>query len=175
MDPLPGAAALARGLLVLARSGRTGVLTVQTNGSRARVGVRAGRVVAMRVEPDDGDSLGDAVRRRGAWSEGSGSPPPRAGEPFGRWGARLGLTTGPAVSHALRKQLHRRMARLFGLDPPELRLTPGCADVGIAEPVGSNEEFRSLYGMKNLSPEGECFITEFCQLIKRAKGDVTLV
>lgn len=65
MDSLPGGAALARGLLVLARAGRSGVLTVQSREVTARVGVNKGRVVAMKVEPEDGDSLGDALRRMG--------------------------------------------------------------------------------------------------------------
>lgn len=132
---MPGAAALVRGLLVLARAGRTGVLTVCSDPMTARVGVRDGRVVAMKVEPDDGDSLGDALRRMGAWDERAADragAPPRA-EPLGRWGIRVGATDAAAVSHALRKQLQRRIVRLFALDPPELRLSAGGADVGVPE------------------------------------------
>lgn len=128
---MPGAAALARGLLVLARSEESGVLSVQSALGGARIGVRDGRVVALRVEPSDGDYLGDALRRMGAWDEGAATAPLASSEPIGRWGARVGATTAPAVSLALRKQLQRRMARLFGLDPPELRLTVGSADVGV--------------------------------------------
>lgn len=144
MDSMPGAAALVRGLLVLARAGRTGVLTLCSDQVNARVGVRNGRVVALRVEPDDGDSIGEALRGMGAWdaraAEQAGTPPPT--EPLGRWGVRVGATTQAAVSHALRKQLQRRIVRLFGLDPPELRLSPGSADVGVpelAEPPASAE------------------------------------
>ena len=127
---MPGAAALVRGLLVLARSGRSGVLDVATHGVKARVGVRGGRVVAMRVLPDDGDFLGDALRRMGAWGAGERGAP-ALGEPFGAWASRVGASSAAAVSHALGKQLERRMARLLGIDPPELRLTPGSADVGV--------------------------------------------
>lgn len=91
MDALPGASALARGLLVLARSGRSGVLDVIGEHVRARIGVREGRVVAMRVVPDDGDSLGAELRRSGAWDEAraraAGSPPP--GTPLGEWALSL--------------------------------------------------------------------------------------
>ena len=132
---MPGAPALVRGLLVLARSGRSGVLTVCSDEVTARVGVRDGRVVAMKVEPDDGDTLGDALRRMGAWDDQvaghDGPPDPR--EPLGRWGVRIGATTQEAVSHALRKQLQRRIVRLLGLDPPELRLVAGKSEVGVPE------------------------------------------
>lgn len=110
-------------------------MTVLSRTATARIGVRAGRVTAMRVEPDDGDFLGDALRRMGAWDdEALDAPMPDSEEePVGRWAARVGATTASAVSHALRKQLQRRMARLFALDPPELRLTPGKADIGVLE------------------------------------------
>ncbi|MEZ4335967.1 MAG: J domain-containing protein [Sandaracinaceae bacterium] len=96
----------------------------------AKIGVRDGSVVAMRVLPDDGDFLGDSLRRMGAWDEKvHGVPEP--GEPVGQWAARVGATSASAVSLALRKQLQRRMARLLGVDPPELRLTPGAWEVGV--------------------------------------------
>ena len=127
---MPGAAALARGLCVLARAGRSGVLDVCAARMQAKIGVREGRVVAMRVLPDDGDFLGDSLRRMGAWDERIfGLPDP--GEPVGRWALRVGATSAPAVSLALRKQLQRRMARLLGVDPPEMRLTPGASEVGV--------------------------------------------
>ncbi|MCB9591504.1 MAG: J domain-containing protein [Sandaracinaceae bacterium] len=92
--------------------------------------MREGRVVAMRVLPDDGDFLGDALRRMGAWDERvHGLPDP--GELVGKWAARVGAASAQAISHALRKQLQRRMARLLGVDPPELRLTAGSSDVGV--------------------------------------------
>lgn len=101
----------------------------------ARVGMRDGRVVAMKVSPDDGDSLGAALRRMGAWDEdkarAAGAPPP--GVPLGRWGVAIGATSEAAVSHALRKQLRRRIVRLFAIDPPELRLRAGSSDIGIEE------------------------------------------
>ncbi len=133
MDFLPGAAALARGLLVLARSGKSGVLSVVGEKVTARVGVRAGRVVAMRVAPDDGDSLGEELRRSGSWNEtcAAGGPPP--GVPVGAWAVSVGASSEAAVSHALRRQLRRRVVRLFALDPLELRLSPGSADLGVCE------------------------------------------
>ena len=137
MDSLPGGAALARGLLVLARAGRSGVLTVQSREVTARVGVNKGRVVAMKVEPEDGDSLGDALRRMGDWDEEAaashGQPAP--GEAVGGWAVRVGATSDAALSLALRKQLQRRIARLFAVDPPELRLRPGSLDVGVPQLV----------------------------------------
>ncbi|MEQ8893590.1 MAG: J domain-containing protein [Sandaracinaceae bacterium] len=137
MDSLPGGAALARGLLVLARAGRSGVLTVQSREVTARVGVNKGRVVAMKVEPEDGDSLGDALRRMGDWDEEAaashGQPAP--GEAVSGWAVRVGATSDAALSLALRKQLQRRIARLFAVDPPELRLRPGSLDVGVPQLV----------------------------------------
>ncbi|HJL15410.1 MAG TPA: hypothetical protein RMH99_07145, partial [Sandaracinaceae bacterium LLY-WYZ-13_1] len=64
------------------------------------------------------------------------------GEPFGRWAVRVGATDASALSHALRKQLRRRIQRLFALDPPELRLGAGRVEVGVpalAEPPTSAE------------------------------------
>jgi hypothetical protein len=110
----------------------------------ARVGVREGRVVAMRVDPDDHDSIGEALRELDAWDEKrarrAGPRPP--GETVGQWGVRVGATSEAAVSLALRKQLQRRMARLFALDPPELRLAAGSWEVGVpalAEPPTTAE------------------------------------
>ncbi len=117
---------------MLARAGRSGVLTVQSAVASARIGVRDGRVVALTVTPDDGDFLGDALRRMGAWDEAKGGLPGPL-EPVGRWAARVGATSASAVSLALRKQLQRRMVRLLGVDPPELRLTSGNPDVGVPE------------------------------------------
>lgn len=120
---------------MLARSGQQGVLSVLGEHVTARVGVRDGRVVALKVTPDDGDTLGDALRRMGAWDEtkarAAGAPPP--GMPLGRWGVSIGATDESALSHALRQQLRRRIARLFALDPPELRLRAGSCDVGVEE------------------------------------------
>jgi hypothetical protein len=141
---LPGAAALARGLLILARSGRSGALTIHASRATAKVGVRDGRVVAMRIDPDDGDSLGAALRRMGAWDEErakrAGAPP--LGTPVGTWGIAVGATSAAAVSCALRQQLRRRIDRLFALEPHELSLSSGSCDVGvpqIAEPPTSAE------------------------------------
>ena len=132
VDTMPGAPALTRGLLVLARAGQSGVLTVQSANTRARIGVRNGRVVALAVLPGDGDFLGDALRRMGVWDDAVGGLP-EPGEPVGQWAARVGATTASAVSLALRRQLQRRMSRLLGVDPPELRLTSGSSDVGVME------------------------------------------
>lgn len=135
MDSLPGASALARGLLVLARSGKSGVLSVVGESVTARVGVRDGRVIAMRVSPDDGDSVGDELRRSGAWDEARAraADPPPPGTPLGVWAVAIGAASEAAVSHALRRQLRRRIVRLFALDPLELRLSPGSADLGVSE------------------------------------------
>ncbi len=143
VDSLPGGAALARGLLVLARSGQRGVLRVEGPDVTARVDVRDGRVVAMQVSPDDGDSIGEALREAGAWDEAkarAADAPP--GMPLGTWGVRVGATTQAALSHALRRQLRRRVMRLFALDPIELRLSAGRADLGfyeLSEPPTSAE------------------------------------
>ncbi len=141
---LVGAAALARGLLVLARAGENGVLTVVGARTSARIGVREGRVVAMRVEPDDGDSVGAALRNTGSWNERrarlAGAPP--LGTPLGAWAIAVGATDAAALSHALRAQLRRRLGRLFARDPLELRLRSGSSDVGVpalAEPPSTRE------------------------------------
>lgn len=155
---MPGAAALVRGLLVLARSEESGVLSVESNLARARVGVRRGRVVALRVEPSDGDFLGSALRRMGAWDERVVEAP-SAAEPVGRWGARVGATTAPAVSLALRKQLQRRVVRLFGIDPPELRLTVGSADVGVWELDEPPETRELLVGAMRERVAGTALLT----------------
>lgn len=139
MDALPGAAALARGLLVLARSRSSGVLTVRSEDTTARIGVRDGRVVALTVEPDDGDILGRALRDMDAWDDEAArsAEAPTADEPFGLWAARVGAADPAAVSQALRKQMLRRMGRLFEVEVPELSLEAGSAELGVtalAEP-----------------------------------------
>ncbi len=132
MDSLPGAASLARGLLVLARSRASGVLTVRTTERTARIAVRGGRVIALTVTPDDGDPIGEALRRMGAWDEAVVEPEaPKADEPFGLWASRAGLTDPAAVSLALRKQMLRRMARLFAEEVPELELRAGSPKLGV--------------------------------------------
>ncbi|MFK7988259.1 MAG: DUF4388 domain-containing protein [Sandaracinaceae bacterium] len=131
MDSLPGAASLVRGLLVLARSGQSGILEVRVAARLARLGVREGRVVALRIEPDDGDALGDALRSAGDWNEAvARGSSPRPGEPMGSWAVRVGAVSPQALSLALRRQLQRRLSRLLALGPPELRFAPGPWDVG---------------------------------------------
>jgi len=108
------------------------VLAVHTPKAQAQIAVKGGRVVAMKVTPEDGDFLGDALRRMGVWDDRVHDDPPN-GEPVGRWAARVGATSEAAVSHALRKQLQRRMGRLLGIDPPELRLSAGRTEIGVPE------------------------------------------
>lgn len=172
MDSLPGAAALARGLCVLARSGTCGVLSVVGERATARVGVRQGRVVAMRVSPDDGDSIGAVLRAMGAWDEAkvraAGSPPP--GVPLGRWAVRIGATTEAAVSHALRSQLRRRIQRLFALDPPELRLRSGSSDLGIEELQEPPTSAELIVSALRERVSGEPLVT-----VRRKLGDGLLI
>lgn len=109
------------------------MLTAQTEDTTARIGVRDGRVVALTVSPDDGDAIGDALRRMGAWDEvaAESGEVPLDDEPFGLWAARVGVTDPRAVSHALRKQMLRRTARLFAKEVPDLRLRAGSSDLGV--------------------------------------------
>lgn len=153
---------------MLARSGKSGVLSVVGDTASARIGVREGRVVAMRVSPDDGDSLGEELRRSGDWDEtrarAAGSP--RPGSPLGAWAVAAGAASEAAVSHALRRQLRRRIVRLFALDPLELRLSPGSADLGVselAEPPTTAELI--------VSALRERVATEALALVRRRLGD----
>jgi hypothetical protein len=66
----------------------------------------------------------------GAWDDDAAerAAPPSDEELLGHWALRVGATDARALSHALRKQVQRRIGWLFGLDPPELRLTNGRLD-----------------------------------------------
>lgn len=126
----------------------------------------------MRVVPDDGDSLGAELRRSGAWDEAraraAGSPPP--GTPLGEWAIASGAASAAAVSHALRRQLRRRIVRLFALDPLELRLSPGIANLGVSElrePPTSAELI--------VSALRERVASEPLTLVRRRLGDGLLV
>jgi hypothetical protein len=132
---LVGASALARGLLILARSGQSGALAIVSDRARARVGVRDGRVVAMQIQPDAEDTLGAALREIGTWDEerAERAGPIPLGTTVGAWGIAVGATTRAAVSCALRLQLRRRLGRMFGHDPLELRLISGSCDVGVPQ------------------------------------------
>lgn len=130
---LVGAAALTRGLLILARSGQSGALAIVSDRARARVGVQNGRVLAMRIDADEEDTLGATLRAMGAWDEERArrAGPIPLGATVGAWGIEVGATTRAAVSCALRQQLRRRLGRLFAHDPVELRLVSGSCDVGV--------------------------------------------
>jgi hypothetical protein len=141
MDRLPGATSLARALLALDRSGATGVLTVQAGHARARISVVEGTPRAVVLEGEEDAPLGDLLARDGAldprvhaWAMVQAMPE----VPVGRWLVAVGAASAPAVAHALRVQLRRRVRRIFQWRDAELRFQAGSPEVGAApleEPV----------------------------------------
>lgn len=115
----PAVSTLGRALLRLARSGATGTLRVTPRGQRqaqAKVHLRQGRV--------SGVVLAD-LNRLGRFlppAAQEASAPSRAGEgPIGgRWLAE-GRVSRPALSHALRQQMRRRVVTLLAWPRVSLR------------------------------------------------------
>lgn len=150
MDHLPGATSLARALLALSRSRATGVLRVQGAVARARLSIVQGTPRAVALDgvleaTDDDEPLGDLLARDGAldprvhaWAMVRGVPD----VPIGRWLVAVGATTLPAVNHALRVQLRRRVLRIFRWARLEYAFATGSADIGlepIEEPVSAGD------------------------------------
>lgn len=152
MERAPAAVGLARALLALGRSEASGVLEVRSEGRRAEIAIVAGTPRAVRIEDEAGsfedETLGDALVRSGAMdgeahlraleSAEDGAP----SEPVGEWLVRMGAATSAAVSHALRAQLRKRVARLLAWPAAEYRFVAGHSDVAVAhleEPMSSAE------------------------------------
>jgi hypothetical protein len=133
---LSSASLLGRGLLRLGDARATGTLNVQGAG-RARIALHAGRVVAIDVDgaPPLGDLLEvDPARHRAALDR----RPPVG--PVGRWLVREGLADPAAVTHALRRQLRARVARLFAWADVELRFVPVSAPLpALDEPLTTTD------------------------------------
>lgn len=145
MDQVPAAISLARALLALSRARATGVLEVMSAHLRARVAVTCGTPRAAAMPGLSDETLGDLLARHGALDVEAHA---RALErstpwgPVGDWLVANGAATRPAVEWALRRQLERRIARLFEWSTPELRFRRGLADVGVAhvaEPVRTGD------------------------------------
>jgi len=144
MDRLPGAVSLARALLTLERSGRSGVLEVISGAERCRIAVRAGTPVAATPLRRDG-TLGDSLLRSGdldlrRHDEALAESPPTG--PVGDWLVATGAATRPAVELALRNQLRARVLHVFRFRGLEYRFEPGATDVGVhevAEPVDGRD------------------------------------
>jgi hypothetical protein len=144
VDPVPIATSLARALLTLSRSGAQGVLEVWSEQGRAQIAILGGTPRAIRIEDAEGfadETLGDALVRSGAL-DGEGHlraiEDGAIGDPIGTRLIRAGAATAAAVSHALRDQMRRRVARMLGWPAAEYRFVPGRTDVGVAlldEPV----------------------------------------
>jgi hypothetical protein len=119
------------------------VLTVRSERREARLAIVEGTPRAVAVDPSDDDTLGDTLDRLGALDhdrhvEALERGPPSA--PVGAWLVESGVTTRPALAHALRIQLKRRVTAIFTWPLPELAFRAGHADVGVAplaEPVSS--------------------------------------
>lgn len=132
-----GAVALGRALLSLERGQQSGVFEVSAVGTRARIGVVKGAIVA--VGPQKGDeTLGDALMQMGALDMAahrsaleSGAP----ATPVGGWLVKNGVAPPQAVAWALRAQFLRRLVELFNRPAPSVRFTPGPADIDVA-PLG---------------------------------------
>lgn len=141
MDRLPAATSLARALLALSRAGATGVLEVSAVARSARVAVMDGIPRAAALEPGDDLTLGDLLAREGALDAAAharalerGAPP----GPVGSWLIDTGAATAPAVAWALRRQLERRVGRLFEWTGAEYRFRRGPPEIGtahVAEPI----------------------------------------
>lgn len=117
---------LSRALMVVARAKESAVLTVYGRGGpaeRVQIACRDGRMVALRVDPYDGDAVGHALRRSGQWS--------------GR--GQSGLDATPAV-RAYRPAGHLGGVDVDGADVDEAVLRGGGEQAGeqrrAGEPVG---------------------------------------
>ena len=139
MDELSSATYFGRTLLTLARARATGVLHVEAPSKRARVLLQDGAVAGV-CTPDgapEGDlALGDLLLREGvldaaAHGRALEAAPPTS--PVGDWLVRAGLADAPAVAHALRKQLRRRVQRLFAWPSVSLRFEDHTGPVGTGD------------------------------------------
>jgi hypothetical protein len=119
-------AALARALLALSRTQKTGVLHAQGAGRSARIAIVGGTPRAIDLE--GGPCLGDILTEEGALDHDAHRRALESGGPrgpIGRFLVESGAAKASAVSYALRKQLRHRAAALFQWGVIELRFEPG--------------------------------------------------
>jgi hypothetical protein len=127
MDTLPGAVSLARALLSLTRSRRTGVLHVMTELGGCRLTIvaglpRAAGPLAFEDPAEDLPAYGDALE-----------PSPHVEAlhaslhvhgPVGHWLVEAGSVERPARELALRRQLRDRVLHVFACQTLEFRFDP---------------------------------------------------
>jgi len=147
MDASADVAALARGLLTLARAGCTGVLTLAASRKECRVALAQGRAWAATAH-DQSAVLGDWLLRSGelnvaAHAEAlarAGTHDPRT--PVGAWLLAHGVASQPAIERALRDQLSARLLTACRWRDVSHAFVPGIADIGVPwlpEPVDVSE------------------------------------
>src|SRR5690554_8021403 len=108
----PPSASLARALLMLARSSKTGELRLQGAGKRASLGIVEGSVRAISID-EEGPKLLELLKKEGglAVSLELNELRLREGELLGRRLVEGGYANGAAVSYALRRQLALQIGR----------------------------------------------------------------
>jgi hypothetical protein len=127
----PSSAALARALLALARTRKTGVLHAQGAGRAAQIAIVEGTPRAIQMVAG-GPCLGDILTEEGALDHAlhqRALESREASGPIGRFLVESGAARASAVSYALRKQLRYRAAALFQWGVIELRFEQGEPDV----------------------------------------------
>src|SRR5690554_3691631 len=125
----PPSASLARALLMLARSSKTGELRLQGAGKRASLGIVEGSVRAISIDAE-GPKLLELLKKEDglAMSLELNELRLREGELLGRRLVEGGYANAATVSYALRRQLALRMAAIFRWGAIELSFIDGLEE-----------------------------------------------
>lgn len=139
----PPSASLARALLMLARSMKTGELRLQGAGRRASIALAGGRVGAIWMD-FEGPRLLELLAEVGGLSRPLSIDELRLpeGELIGRSLVEAGLTNAAALSYALRRQLALRMTELLRWGAVELNFVEGLSEFEaplVYEPPSTDE------------------------------------
>jgi len=135
---------LARGLLALGRSRRTGVLHVTSEFGECLISIVNGVPCAVSGSAGGSRTLGDALVDDGALEPGAHHEAwlGRAADetPIGAWLVESGLASRIAVDAALRTQLRERIMRLLDARGLEYRFLAGSPEIGaesVDEPMAA--------------------------------------
>jgi len=143
MDTLPGAVSLARALLSLSRSRRTGMLHVMTEFGGCRLMIVSGLPRAASGPVEVEDLLADAPVGGGTFDPQAHiealHASARVHGPVGYWLVEAGSVERPARELALRRELRDRVLHVFACQSMEFLFEPGEPAIGAAlieAPVG---------------------------------------
>ncbi len=117
------------------------MLTVRAERREAKLAIVRGVPRAISV-PDDEETLGDVLARRGELDRRAHETALRAASPIGpvgQWLVEVGAASREAVEAALGQQLSRRVADTLMWPSAELRFRAGLADVGVAHVKAARE------------------------------------